>query len=151
MFQSSLYSKPPVLTAEEINIGIEKSFEELDKATAMVERLTLARESFNAIPAENMSQKLVTLFATNFIDVPSHLVPETSSKALESAQRASGKELKAFALESGDGVISKIIEFIKSVCRRIRDFFKSLFEKLTKKSGPTINIDYSKILNSDTY
>ena len=149
MFQSALYSKPPVLTAEEINIGIEKSFEELDKATALVERLTLARESFNAIPAENMSQKLVTLFATNFIDVPSHLVPETSSKALESAQRASGKELKAFALESGDGVISKIIEFIKSVCRRIRDFFKSLFEKLTKKSGPTINIDYSKIVNAE--
>ena len=65
MFQSALYSKPPVLTAEEINIGIEKSFEELDNATALAERLTLARESFNAIPAENMSQKLVTLFASN--------------------------------------------------------------------------------------
>lgn len=149
MFQSALYSKPPVLTSEEINIGIEKSFEELDKATAMVERLTLARESFNAIPAENMSQKLVTLFASNFVDVPSHLVPETSSKALESAQRASGKELKAFALESGDGVISKIIEFIKSVCRRIRDFFKSLFKKLSKPYTVEFSTDISSAFNAE--
>ncbi len=148
MFQSALYSKPPVLTSEEINIGIEKSFEELDKATALVERLTLARESFNAIPAENMSQKLVTLFATNFIDVPSHLVPETSSKALESAQRASGKELKAFALESGDGVISKIWAFIKKLIEKIRDFLKGIFKGITTKIpilGATF--DFSNVFN----
>ncbi len=148
MFQSALYSKPPVLTSEEINIGIEKSFEELDKATALVERLTLARESFNAIPAENMSQKLVTLFATNFIDVPSHLVPETSSKALESAQRASGKELKAFALESGDGVISKIWAFIKKLIEKIRDFLKGIFKgRTTKITIPGATFDFSNVFN----
>ena len=148
MFQSALYSKPPVLSAEEINIGIEKSFEELDKATAMVERLTLARESFNAIPAENMSQKLVTLFASNFVDVPSHLVPETSSKALESAQRASGKELKAFALESGDGVISKIWAFIKKLIEKIRDFLKGIFKgRTTKSTNPGATFDFSNVFN----
>lgn len=148
MFQSALYSKPPVLTAEEINIGIEKSFEQLDKATALAERLTLARESFNAIPAENMSQQLVTLFASNFVDVPSHLVPETSSKALESAQRASGKELKAFALESGDGVISKIWAFIKKLIEKIRDFLKGIFKgRSAKVTIPGATFDFSNVFN----
>lgn len=148
MFQSALYTKPPVLSAEEINIGIEKSFEELDKATALAERLTLARESFNAIPVENMSQKLVTLFATNFIDVPSHLVPETSSKALESAQRASGKELKAFALESGDGVISKIWAFIKKLIAEIRGFLAWIFKGGSSKN--TYNFDFSNTFDFNT-
>lgn len=147
MFKSALYSKPPVLTAEEINIGIEKSFEELDKATALAERLALARESFNAIPAENMSQKLVTLFASNFVDVPSHLVPETSSKALESAQRASGKELKAFALESGDGVISKIWAFIKKLIAEIRGFLAWIFKGGMFRYG-YMDHDLSHILNA---
>lgn len=54
MFHSPLFAQPQTLSFEEISFGLEKSFEDLDKALATAERLSLARESFACIPVSSI-------------------------------------------------------------------------------------------------
>lgn len=132
MFHSALRPVTKELSDEEINIGLEKCFAEMQNTVATLDRLRLTREAFSQISDDKVNIPTVALFTSSFADVPHHLIPEASAVSLEFAYSSSGAQMKALALESGDGVISKIVAFIKNLIGKIRDFFKAIFSKKSK-------------------
>ena len=155
MFHNALFAKPQEPTLDQLAIGLEKSFAELDSATTTLDRLCLAREAFVQIPAEYINSKTISLFASSFADVEQQFIPEVSQKSLESSLASSGVEAKAFALESGDGIIARIWKFIKDLIAKIVGFVKNLFvrskeasQKSSEKSNATQHEFYSLLQKS---
>lgn len=146
MFTSPLYVKPPVPSLEEINIGLEKCFSDLDFGLKLVDRLSLAREAFVSVPDEHVTTNVTNLFTANFADVPAQFVPEQTSVSLENAYKSSSKEMKTFALESADGVIGRIVEFVKKIIAKVRGFIKGLMN--SAKSTYTFKFSFGSVLNA---
>lgn len=142
MFQSALRPKNVSLSTEDLTVALESCIQEVQTKTALLERLAFAREAFLAIPSDDVSSLTVSMFASTFYDVEQQFIPETSNKSLESSLASTGRKAKAFALESGDGVISRIWQYIKDLVSKIVNFVKDLFKRnkdSTKKAEDTRN------------
>lgn len=134
MFQSVLKPKEAQLSNQVLTSSLEKCFEEVQVKLALVERLAIAREAFASIPDKEVTSLTVSLFASSFIDVDPKFIPESSHKSLESSIGATGKEAKAFALESGEGVIARIWQFIKDLISTLADLISNLYYKIVGRN-----------------
>ena len=155
MFQSVLKPKEAQLSNQVLTSSLEKCFEEVQVKLALVERLAIAREAFASIPDKEVTSLTVSMFASAFSDVDQQFIPEVSQKSLESSLASSGVEAKAFALESGDGIIARIWKFIKDLIAKIVGFVKNLFvrskeasQKSSEKSNATQHEFYSLLQKS---
>jgi hypothetical protein len=141
MFQSVLKPKEAQLSNQVLTSSLEKCFEEVQVKLALVERLAIAREAFASIPDKEVTSLTVSMFASVFADVEQQFIPEVSQKSLESSLASSGVEAKAFALESSNGIIARIWQFIKDLIAKIVGFVKNLFvnsKEASQKSSTTI-------------
>ena len=134
MFQSALRSKSVNIASEVANLSLEACVEEIKSKLALIERLEFACESFAALPDNAVTPLTVSLFASSFVDVDDKFVPEFSHKSLESSIATSGKEAKAFALESGEGVIARIWQFIKDLISTLADLISNLYYKIVGRN-----------------
>ena len=134
MFQSVLKPKEAQLSNQVLTSSLEKCFEEVQVKLALVERSAIAREAFASIPDKEVTSLTVSMFASAFSDVDQQFIPEVSQKSLESSLASSGTEAKAFALESGDGIIARIWKFIKDLIAKIVGFVKNLFVRSKEAS-----------------
>ena len=130
MFYSVLKTQQKTVPA----LSLEACTEEIKSKLALVERLELACESFAALPDKAVTPLTVSLFASSFIDVDPKFIPESSHKSLESSIGATGKEAKAFALESGEGVIARIWQFIKDLISTLADLISNLYYKIVGRN-----------------
>ena len=128
MFHSVLKTQQETVPA----LSLEACTEEIKSKLALVERLELACESFAALPDKAVTPLTVSLFASSFVDVDPKFIPESSHKSLESSIGTTGKEAKAFALESGEGVIARIWQFIKDLISTLADLISNLYYKKSK-------------------